>query len=141
MLLGAAGEAAAPWPQWVVLPVQLGALLLLLYLWLSGRLLRKEETERALAAERRAADDRVEGIRALAEARVAAAEAVTAELRLRVQALVIDRDAWRQAHSAEVEALQHAERASLELMQSSTVTIRLLEAVERMIATEHDPGT
>lgn len=112
----------APWPQWVAIPANLVGFALLGYVILSGKWVRKEDTDAELTAATKAAE-------ALADERVRGAERVVVELRERLAAVVVDRDAWRQAHQAEVEALQHAERTSAELMQGNQVTVGLMQAL------------
>jgi hypothetical protein len=116
----------APWPQWVAIPANLVGFALLGYVILSGKWVRKEEADAALDAAEKLADERVRG-----------AERVVTEVRERLAAVVVDRDAWRQAHQAEVEALQHAERTSAELMQGNQVTVGLLAALSAALG--HGP--
>lgn len=122
-------DTGAAWPAWIALPANLACVSLLLWLVLTGKLYRAEDMQAAVAAERARGDERV-----------AAEHAQLVQLQDRVDALVADRDAWRVAHTAEVEARRLAEGASAKLLESTSVTVRLLDALERSLVATRGKG-
>lgn len=122
-------DAGPAWPAWIALPANLACVSLLLWLVLTGKLYRVEDMDRAVAAERARGDERVK-----------AAEDRYRVLHERVEAVVTDRDAWRDAHTAEVEARRLAEGASAKLLESTSVTVRLLDALERSLVSGRGEG-
>lgn len=53
-----------------------------------------------------------------------------AALEERNAALIADRDAWRAAHKEEAEARAAAERSAAKLMETSNLSVQLLEALQ-----------
>lgn len=116
---------ADAFPEWagaVGVPLWIGGLGFLLWLWLSGRVMRTTDHQAALAAERQRTDEQVES----AELRVA-------DLQNRVEHLVVDRDAWREAHDAEVAARLAAEKAAAKLLDATNVSAKLIDALTKAI--------
>lgn len=130
-LLADAGDA--PWPNWLALPANLGAVALLLWLMLTGRQLRREDVDAMLAAERERADERVADCEQRGRERLAEAQARFALVEQRLDAVVADRNAWREAHHQETLARATAEQSTAKLLSATDVTVRLLDALERSV--------
>lgn len=117
--------AADTFPEWagaIGVPLWIGGLAFMLWLWLSGRVMLAKDHQAALALERKRADEQVES----AELRVA-------DLQNRVEHLVVDRDAWREAHDAEVAARLAAEKAASKLLEASNVSVKLIDALTKAL--------
>jgi vacuolar-type H+-ATPase subunit H len=127
-------EEAAPWPEWVALPANLFAVGLFGYLVLTGRWKRTIDVDATVAAANEAADERVAAAEALAAEKIAGAGRELTLTRDRLAAVVADRDAWREAHAAEVEARRQSERTSSAALEAQGVTVRLLTALESLLA-------
>lgn len=128
-------DSAPPgdWPAWIALPANLTAVVLLLWGWWRGELIRKPVHEAALASERAHAAEQVVAARSIADERLAGVVREAEALRARMEALIADRDAWRTAHAAEVDARRQSEQASAKLVEAQGVTVRLLSALERIM--------
>lgn len=107
------------WASWLGVPLWIGGLAFLLWLWLSGRIMLRTDHEAAMTVERQRADEQVE-----------AAELRVADLQNRVDHVVVDRDAWREAHDAEVQARLQAEKAATALLESTNISLALLGALK-----------
>lgn len=114
MLLGAATPAALDWAVGLVTPA------VVLGLWLTGKLTLTRDCERRLAEMRDAHAAERDAVAATARA-----------LQKRIDALVADRDAWRAAHQEEAQARAAAERAGAKLMESTNLSVQLLDALQQ----------
>lgn len=132
-------DESAPWPSWLALPANLGAVALLLWLQLTGRQVRREDVERLLTAERTRAEERMKDCEARNQERLVERDRLHAALETRLDAVVADRNAWREAHHQEVQARSTAEQATQKLLSATDVTVRLLDALERSVAASHPP--
>lgn len=128
-----ADSAQGNWPAWIALPANLTAVILLLWGWWRGELIRLPVHAAAIASERDHADERVAAAEALAEERLVGMQRELDAHRARLEAVVADRDAWRTAHSAEVDARRQSEQAAAKLVEAQGVTVRLLTALERIM--------
>lgn len=135
-----ASGAGDSWPTWVVLPTNLGAVGLLLWLQLTGRQMRREDADAMVAAERARGDERVTECTARTAEREAELGRREAMLTDRLDAVVADRNAWREAHHQEVEARRTAEASTVKLLSATDVTVRLLDALERSVVANHPPA-
>lgn len=123
----------APWPSWLALPANLGAVALLLWLQLTGKQYRREDALAMVAVERERGDERVADCEKRNQERLADAEKRYGILETRLDAVVADRNAWREAHHQEVQARATAEAATTKLLSATDVTVRLLDALERSV--------
>lgn len=111
------------------MPVWLGGLAFVLWLWLGGKVMLSSDCDRRCAA--------LEKAHAAELAEVASRNAVQAD---RIEALVVDRDAWREAHREETRARQAAERAAAALMETGQISLALLSALKDALAGRPNPG-
>lgn len=125
---------AAPWPDWIAVPANLFAVGLLGYLVLTGRWKRTIDVDAMIAAVEEAAEERVAAAGRLAAEQVAGIHRELALVRERLTSVIADRDAWREAHGAEVEARRQSERTSSAALEAQGVTVRLLTALESLLA-------
>lgn len=133
-----------PLPTWLTLVngviggIALG---LILWLWLNGTLQRSKD-----CADRVAALNDSHAIE-ITLVQSAHADALTALnlahdnrvklLLARLDAVVADRDAWRDAHNEEAAARRAAESATRQLMESGNIAMELLSALKDSMA--HNP--
>jgi hypothetical protein len=128
-------------PAWLNLVNGIGALgvtMLVLWLWLNGVLVRGKDVDVRLKERDDAHAREIELIRS------GHADSVTAlnlandnrvkMLTARLDAVVADRDAWREASQEEAAARRAAESATLQLMESTNVTMALLSALKDSLA-------
>lgn len=128
-------------PAWVNLVNGIGALgvtFIVLWLWLNGVLVRGKDVEVRLKERDDSHAREVELIQS------AHGDSVTAlnlshdnrvrMLTARLDAVVADRDAWREASQEEAAARRAAESATLQLMESSNITMALLSALKDSLA-------
>lgn len=135
-------------PQWLTSAGVIGTLILVLGLWIRGTLLRakdcdarvqelKESHTRELALIRDAHADQLTALNLAHDNRVKM-------LTQRLDAVVADRDAWRQAHSDEAEARRVGEHVNSQLMESTNVTMALLSALRESLtrppSDDHEKG-
>lgn len=109
-------------PTWAAalgVPVWLGGAAILIWLLLTRRIVTSGERDDALAALQLAHD-----------AETAEVENRATALTERVEALVVDRDAWRDAHREEAAARRAAEAAAAALMESGQISLALLSALK-----------
>ena len=128
VVLGSTHDFPA-WAGALGVPVWLGGLAFVLWLWLGGKVTRTSDCDATVAA--------------LAKSHateLAEVEARAAVLENRVEALVVDRDAWREAHREETRARQAAEKAAAALMETGQISLALLSALKDALAGRPDPG-
>ena len=109
-------------PTWAAalgVPVWLGGAAILIWLLLTRRIVTSGERDDALAALQLAHD-----------AELAEVENRAKALDDRVEALVVDRGAWRDAHREEAAARRAAEAAAAALMESGQISLALLSALK-----------
>jgi hypothetical protein len=119
VLLGSAHDTLPEWAAMLGVPVWLGGAAFLIWLLLTRKLVTRAERDEVLEALRVAHDS------AMAEV-----EGRAGALANRVEALVVDRDAWREAHHEETRARQAAEKAAAALMESGQISLALLSALK-----------
>jgi hypothetical protein len=119
VLLGSAHDTLPEWAAMLGVPVWLGGAAFLIWLLLTRKLVTRAERDEVLEALRVAHDS----VMAEVEGRAGA-------LANRVEALVVDRDAWREAHHEETRARQAAEKAAAALMESGQISLALLSALK-----------
>lgn len=108
-MLGAAGpQDFTEWASWLGVPLWVGGLGLLAWLLLSGRLRRREDCAELIAARTAECD----------------------QLADRLAAVIADRDAWREAAREEADARQASDRAAAQLMDSTNLSVQLLQALQ-----------
>ena len=117
------------WAGALGVPVWLGGLAFVLWLWLGGKVQRTTDCDATVAALAKAHTAELAEVEARAEA-----------LQQRVEALVVDRDAWREAHREETRARQAAEKAAAALMETGQISLALLSALKDALAGRADPG-
>lgn len=132
-------DESAPWPSWLALPANLGAVALLLWLQLTGKQYRREDALAMVAVERERGDERVADCENRNLERLADSEKRYQILESRLDAVVADRNAWREAHHQEVQARATAEAATQKLLSATDVTVRLLDALERSVVANQGP--
>lgn len=144
-VVGVAGELGPPWPSWVSVPANLAVVAFLLWALYTGQLIRRADFDAALLKEQQAAASQIASAVQLSAERSDAAVMLAGErvaglrgqLELqesRIGLITADRDAWREAHNEEVHARRAAERAATQLLEGTTVTTRLLTALENVLA-------
>jgi hypothetical protein len=117
------------WAGALGVPVWLGGLAFVLWLWLGGKVTRTSDC-----------DARVVALQAAHDAELAEARLKADVLQERVDALVVDRDAWREAHREETRARQAAEKAAAALMETGQISLALLSALKDALAGRPNPG-
>lgn len=143
LLLLAAGEGppnAGEVITWLGIPAWIIGLGTVLWLWLRGVVMLTSDHRAALVARTVACDAQVEAIQAEADARVAEVERRVDGLQDRLDHVVVDRDAWRDAHHEEARARQAAERAAAALMETGQISLALLAALKDALG-GHRPET
>lgn len=139
VMLVLADQPGDNWPVWIAIPANLFAVALMGWGWWRGELIRKPAHEAEVAQVRQLAAQQVAGAEQLAEERKAGVERELAQVLRRMDAVVADRDAWRVAHSAEVDARREAEQAAAKIVEAQGVTVRLLSALEAIMAGRQVP--
>lgn len=111
---------------------------LVLWLWLTGILVRGADVEVRLQER---TDAHTATVEALKVAHDAAQKSLEDSHKSRVQALtarldavVADRDAWRTAHGEEVTARRTAEANTAQMLESSNIALGLLGALKDALA-------
>lgn len=116
-----------------------------LLLWLRGTIMLTSNHEAAMATAaathaaatataRAACDAELQAVRSDAGSKVAAAEALAAARQDRIEHLVVDRDAWRDAQREEAAARAASERAAAALMEQGQIVLALLSALKEALA-------
>lgn len=126
LLLAAEGPPLPELAGWLGIPVWLGGLAFLLWLLLGGRLVRREDCDARVTAAVQAKQLEWDAEKGQADARLT-------EMSARLTAVVADRDAWRDAHGAEVEARRAAEHAAGKLMETGNLSLALLDALKTQL--------
>jgi len=135
--------ADAPFPEWAAalgVPVWLGGLAFVLWLWLGGKVVLSTDRDRALADHRTSCDAELAAVRGEADSKVGHTTRALERLQDRIDHLVVDRDAWREAHREEVRARQAAERAAAALMETGQISLALLSALKDALAGRPEAG-
>ena len=128
VVLGSSHDFPA-WAGALGVPVWLGGAVFVLWLWLGGKVTRSSDCQATVDALSKAH-----------AAEMAEVEARARSLSDRVEALVVDRDAWREAHREETRARQAAEKAAGALMETGQISLALLSALKDALAGRPDPG-
>lgn len=128
------------WPSWIALPTNLFALGVVGYILMTGKYRRTAEVERELAHVEAHAEDRVRSAEELAAEKIASKTEIIDALTQQLAAMRVDRDSWREAHSSEVDARHQGERAWAASLESQSVTVRLLTALETLLASRTQTG-
>jgi hypothetical protein len=125
------------------------ALVIIFVLWVRGVLVRNDDANLRVKELRESQSQQLEVIQKAHEQRIESikennADVLTAlnlahdnrvkALQSRLEAVIADRDAWREAHRVEVGARQSAEKATSQLMESSNVSMALLAALKDALA-------
>ena len=132
----AAAEAASNdpgWPSWLTTTGVIGVLAFVLFLWLSGRLVRPQDVQRQLAELEQAHQSAVASVQLVASAESAAKDREIALLRERLAALVTDRDEWRAALKEQSDAREFAEKTAEKALDSAKMGAALLDTVRALI--------
>ncbi len=144
LVLTLAAEAGPPGAgeviEWLGIPAWILGIATVLVLWLRGivmltsdhrtQMADKDETCRAIAtAVKLEADTRVKQVEQRAEV-----------LTDRIDHLVVDRDAWREAQEEQARARQAAERAAAAAMESGQISLALLAALKDALGGRHEQG-
>lgn len=122
-------EGTADVLQWLSIPAWVTGLGVPLALWLRGTLLLRSDHDKAMAAQRQTCD-----------AELAAEVQQRKALQDRIDHLVPDRDAWREAHAEAQRALQASERAAAALMETGQISLALLGALKDALAGREKAG-
>lgn len=107
-------------PAWVI------GLGLALFLILKGTLVLGSDADERTRVATKAAT-------AVAEAEKSQLTIRANELNARLDALIADRNAWRDAHGAEVEARRAAENTAAKLLDTGNLALALLEALKEQV--------
>lgn len=126
--------------SWLGIPAWIVGLGTVLWLWLRGIVMLTKDHREALDARSTACEERVEAIQSEADSKVAEVERRVDALQDRLEHVVVDRDAWRDAHHEEARARQAAERAAAALMETGQISLALLAALKDAIG-GHRPET
>lgn len=118
----------------------LGGAVFLIWLLLGRKLITAGEHEDTCAALRKTHADALAARDAAHASRLAEVVARVEQLDSRVQALVVDRDAWREAHHEETLARQASEKAAAALMETGQISLALLSALKDALGGRPDPG-
>lgn len=133
---GGVGEVAAA----LGVPVWLGGFAFLIWLWLKGVIILAKDHDAAMAAARASCDTELAAVKATADVQATNAKVRVEALTDRIDHLVVDRDAWREAHREEAMARQAAERAAAALMETGQVSLALLGALKDALAGRPEQG-
>lgn len=128
------------WAAALGIPVWLGGLAFLIWLWLRGVIILAKDHDAALIDRRTSCDAELTAVRSEAAGRVASAEEAVRRLADRIEHVVVDRDAWREAHREEVLARQAADRAAAALMETGQISLALLAALKDALAGRPEAG-
>ena len=126
--------------SWLGIPAWIVGLGTVLWLWLRGVVMLTKDHREALAARSEACAAETDAIRSEADSKVAQVERRADALQDRLDHLVVDRDAWRDAHHEEARARQAAERAAAALMETGQISLALLSALKDALG-GHRPET
>ena len=117
-ILAADGPVPPEWLAYVNTGGTVGLLVLIIFFWMTGKIMRSGDVEKLL-----------EAANSHCEVRVEALERETSRIREDLAHVIADRDAWREAHREDVAACQAAERAASQLMESANLTASLIALV------------
>lgn len=126
--------------SWLGIPAWIVGLGTVLWLWLRGIVMLTKDHREALDARSTACDAEVAAIESEANARVAQVERRAEDLQDRLDHVIVDRDAWRDAYHEEARARQAAERAAAALMETGQISLALLSALKDALG-GHRPET
>lgn len=124
------GAGGADIPNWVSLPTNVGLAGAVAWAVWTGKLRRAVDCEAEKAALIQAHAHEIAAATALCDEKLRTAEALRAAAETRLAAVLVDRDRWREAHGASIEALRASEAAGAAAMDSNGVVAKLLTALE-----------
>lgn len=127
--------------EWLGIPAWILGIALNLVLWLRGVIMLTSDHRDAVLLAETNCEEKIEAIQSEADSKVAEVERRSATLTDRIEHLVVDRDAWRDAHHEEVKARQAAERAAAALMETGQISLALLSALKDALGGHRPPQT
>lgn len=143
-VLTLAAEAGPPGAgeviEWLGIPAWILGIGTVLVLWLRGVIMLTSDHRTALAEKDESCHAVAAAVKSEADARVAEAERRAALLADRVEHLVVDRDAWREAQEEQARARQAAERAAAAAMESGQISLALLAALKDALGGRPEAG-
>lgn len=95
---------------------------------------RRKDADARVAQAKDLAEAECQGELATAQAEAKAAELARLLIEQRLEAVIADRDAWRLAHSEEVDARRASEQATRNLMDVGQISLALLQALRDTVA-------
>lgn len=143
-VLTLAAEAGPPGAgeviEWLGIPAWILGIGTVLVLWLRGVIMLTKD-HRDVVAEKDASCERtVSAVRSEADAKIAEVTRRADALEDRIEHLVVDRDAWRDAEQEQARARQAAERAAAAAMESGQISLALLGALKDALGGRPEVG-
>lgn len=126
--------------EWLGIPAWILGIGTVLVLWLRGVIMLTSDHREALAAKDASCSSIVAAVKSEADAKVAEVQRRAEALSDRVEHLVVDRDAWREAQEEQARARQAAERAAAAAMESGQISLALLGALKDALAGKPETG-
>jgi hypothetical protein len=126
--------------EWLGIPAWILGIGTILVLWLRGVIMLTSDHRAALAEKDENCHAVTEAVKSEANARIAEVERRANALQDRIDHLVVDRDAWREAQEEQARARQAAERAAAASMESGQISLALLAALKDALAGKPETG-
>lgn len=126
--------------EWLGIPAWILGIGTVLVLWLRGVIMLTSDHRTALAEKDASCEAVATAVRSEADAKVAEIERRANALEDRVEHLVVDRDAWREAQEEQARARQAAERAAAAAMESGQISLALLAALKDALGGRPEAG-
>lgn len=127
--------------EWLGIPAWILGIGTVLWLWLRGVIMLTKDHDAALVEKDHACEQISTAVRSEADAKVSEIERHNASIRDRLDHVVVDRDAWRDAYEEETRARQAAERAAAAAMESGQISLALLAALKDALAGRPETGS
>lgn len=126
--------------EWLGIPAWIVGLGTALFLWLRGVIMLTKDHRAQMAAKDDACEAIVAAVQSEADSQVTEVERRAKALEDRVENLVVDRDAWREAEQEQARARQAAERAAAAAMESGQISLALLAALKDALGGRPETG-
>lgn len=139
-----AAESGAPGAgdviEWLGIPAWILGIGTVLFLWLRGVIMLTSDHREAMAEKDETCEAIAAAVKLDADSRVAEISRRAASLEDRIEHLVVDRDAWREAQEEQARARQAAERAAAAAMESGQISLALLAALKDALGGRPEAG-